>query len=1319
MTQWMSCKALKRRRSFHAAGDHLESRIALSGLTVFVTSPGDAGTGTLRAAIMTANANPGTTIDFRLQLTPATINLVSPLPQIIAPTTIDGTSQPGYKGTPLVTVNGSGVVVAPSPGIDFEPGSGGSLIEGLEITGFNIAGITVNDAPNITIGGSTSGQGNVISGNPGQGLVLNGNGTSGVMVEGNQIGTDSSGTVALPNGVGMSIVGATANTIGGSVSGACNVISGNAADGVEITGSVPGSVASRNVVECNLIGTNAAGTAALPNGQDGVGIDGSATNNTIGGTLSSELNVISGNTNAGISISGPGASGNTVAGNLIGTNSAGTAALANGGDGVSLDGGATANTIGGTISGARNVISGSTAEGVAITGDVASSTTTLNVVEGNDIGTNAAGTSALANGDDGVKINGFATNNTIGGSVSSNLNVISGNLAAGVAISGSSANRNTVAGNEIGTDSAGAVALANGIGVSIVGATANTIGGAVTGARNVISGNTTEGVEITGSVQSSVATLNVVEGNFIGTNTAGRAALANGGDGISIDGSATNNTIGGSLSSDLNVISGNTGTGVVITGSGANRNTVAGNDIGTDSSGTVALANHVGVEIIGGATNNTIGGSFATGGNMISGNTISGIYLHGSVGTQIVGNQIGTDASGQIAIGNGTGVLVDNGMSTSIGGTSAGAGNVISGNVTAGVELYGNAVTDTQIVGDYIGTNAAGNGAVANGGDGVSIIGGATANTIGGIITAARNVISGNKAQGVEITGPTPSAVASLNVVEGNFIGTNTAGTAALANGRDGVLIDGSATNNTIGGSLSSELNVISGNTNAGVAVTGPGASGNTVAGNLIGLARNGTDGLANGVGVAIVGATANTIGGVVTTARNVISGNTAQGIDINGFGQSSVSSLNVVEGNFIGTNIAGTAAVPNGGDGVRINGSATNNTIGGSLSADRNVISGNTANGIEIASSGASGDTVEGNYVGTDASGQNPLGNDIGVLVSGGPPMTVGGVSPGEGNVISGNFTAGIELDGGTVSGIRIEGNLIGTDSTGSVAVARPGRSSDPLQALQNAGVVVISSQGNTIGGDSVSARNVISGNYVGVMLATTSGAGNLVLGNLIGTDMSGKKSVGNIVGIYINGAADNQIGLSGIGNTISGNSSVGVEIYGSASSGNSIEGNTIGLVADGLFTQQYGIFIQDASNNVIGGTAAGAGNVISGNESAGVFIQSHARISSGNSVDGNDIGLGSGGSPGPGNNGYGIVLFNAPNNPIGRTGAAANHFGRNGIADIRDFTGPASGSQLVTVASRTRGRKATHPAGPAHQFRVGSVPARKGRIAKTDHRR
>src|SRR5262249_23256127 len=155
------------------------------------------------------------------------------------------------------------------------------------------------------------------------------------------------------------------------------------------------------------------------------------------------------------------------------------------------------------------------------------------------------------------------------------------------------------------------------------------------------------------------------------------------------------------------------------------------------------------------------------------------------------------------------------------------------------------------------------------------------------------------------------------------------------------------------------------------------------------------------------------------------------------------------------------------------------------------------------------------------------------------------------------------------------------------------------------------------------------------GVMLAGTSGQGapNLVLGNFIGTDASGAKGLGNIVGVYINGASSNQVGgtAPGAGNVISANTSVGVEIYGAASTAHLVQGNIIGRAADGrgvfrngsgLFTQPNGVFIQDASGNSIGGATSGAGNVITGNEAAGVLIQGLSGTTRRNLVQGNFIG-------------------------------------------------------------------------------------------------
>ena len=218
---------------------------------------------------------------------------------------------------------------------------------------------------------------------------------------------------------------------------------------------------------------------------------------------------------------------------------------------------------------------------------------------------------------------------------------------------------------------------------------------------------------------------------------------------------------------------------------------------------------------------------------------------------------------------------------------------------------------------------------------------------------------------------------------------------------------------------------------------------------------------------------------------------------------------------------------------------------------------------------------------------------------------------------------------------------------------------------------------------------RNLISGNYVGVMLATIAGAisPNQVSGNLIGTDLSGNNALGNIVGIYINGASGNQIGgtVAGSANTISGNSSVGVEIYGGGSTSNLVEGNIIGPAANGhaalskangQFVQPNGVFILNASGNMIGGTTSASANVISGNQNSGVFIFSQAGVSSGNTVRRNLIGLAAGGGRGPGNNGYGVLFLNSPSNQVGLNGSSANRFGRNRIANFRKLSGSCRGN-------------------------------------------
>ena len=470
------------------------------------------------------------------------------------------------------------------------------------------------------------------------------------------------------------------------------MLSSNALDGVQIAGPT----ATGNVVEGDYIGTDFTGVVALGNGT-GVEIDGAATDNTIGGTTAAAGNVISGNTGDGVEIDGTPTSNNLIEGNEIGTNPAGTAALPNGGDGVEIDAGPTNNTVGGTTAAAGNLISGNTENGVEING-----TTSGNVIEGDDIGTVAGGTAALANGTNGVEIDSGATANTIGGTTTTlgtgTGNVISGNAQAGILITGTATVGNLVEGNLIGTDAAGTAALPNDDGVAIVARRPwrTRSRGTAAGSGNVISGNTAEGVSISGSALVG----NLIEGDFIGTDITGTGALGNGDCGIVI--ASLDNQIGGTTSGAGNVIGGNTNAGVSISGAAASITLMFGNDIGTNSADD-NQANGVGVIL--NAPGNTIGGTDFSSANTIGFNTTAGVSISGAgaTGDVVLGNFIGEDLQGN-NIGNGTGVILESTDDT-IGGSDPGAGTYIGNNTSAGISISGQGATANLVLGNIIGAD--------------------------------------------------------------------------------------------------------------------------------------------------------------------------------------------------------------------------------------------------------------------------------------------------------------------------------------------------------------------------------------------------------------------------------------------------------------------------------------------------------------------------------------------------------------------------------------------------------------------------------------
>ncbi|MGH7452484.1 MAG: LamG-like jellyroll fold domain-containing protein, partial [bacterium] len=407
-----------------------------------VTNTNDSGLGSLRQAILNANANSGQDrIRFKIPGTgPHTIQPLSALPAITDPVVIDGTTQSGFVGKPIIELDGS-KAEAVTNGLTITAGS--SVVQAMVINRFSNSGIWLQ----------TNG-GNVIAGN--------------------YIGTNVTGTASLGNGFdGVTILDASGNTIGGTMPEARNVISGNKKRGVFIF--ISAGAATENQIKGNFIGTDVTGTVALGNSGYGVLIQ-DAPNNNIGGTIPGARNVISGNNFNGVGIlgsGGSGATGNLIQGNFIGTDVTGTVALGNGNNGIDI-GYASGNTLGGTMPEAQNIISGNKAVGVFILGFGTLSTN--NIVQGNLIGTDKNGSRAIPNGSFGVEIDN-AINNIIGGTTIGARNAIAYNGRDGVRVK--SGTGNAILSNAIFSNSG------LGIDLSTDGVTRNDAGDGDTGANNL------------------------------------------------------------------------------------------------------------------------------------------------------------------------------------------------------------------------------------------------------------------------------------------------------------------------------------------------------------------------------------------------------------------------------------------------------------------------------------------------------------------------------------------------------------------------------------------------------------------------------------------------------------------------------------------------------------------------------------------------------------------------------------------------------------------------------------------------------------------
>ena len=416
------------------------------------------------------------------------------------------------------------------------------------------------------------------------------------------------------------------------------------------------------------------------------------------------------------------------------------------------------------------------------------------------------------------------------------------------------ASDNVLEGNFIGTDPGGTIDRGNAQdGVRIESAD-NLIGGPANAAQNVISGNDDNGVTIDG--ENATTSGNVISNNHIGTDADAAQDLGNADNGVHvffapgvvIGGNGANGAgqdDGDNENGEGNIISGNNDHGVLIDNIGASGTRVLGNYIGLNRNGNrfSNIGNTLDGVRVSSAPQGEIGGTLVGEGNTISDNGQHGVEIVGTSSTfnKVLGNHIGTDFNGSSESGNAQdGVRIGNSSSTTIGGTSAGARNVISDNNANGVFISGtSSATNNKVQGNFIGTDANGTTGIGNAEVGVRVE--TPGNFVGGTTTGARNVISDNGGTGVSMLG----SGAGDNTVQGNFIGTDVNGTGILGNFHGVFIFD--APGNLIGGTVAEAANTISGNLNNGVMIIGDGATGNSILRNSI--FENGSPG---GLGIAL-----------------------------------------------------------------------------------------------------------------------------------------------------------------------------------------------------------------------------------------------------------------------------------------------------------------------------------------------------------------------------------------------------------------------------------------------------------------------------------
>jgi gliding motility-associated-like protein len=646
------------------------------------------------------------------------------------------------------------------------------------------------------------------------------------------------------------------------------------------------------------------------------------------------------------------------------------------------------------------------------------------------------------------------------------------------------------------------------------------------------------------------------------------------------------------------------------------------------------------LEIAAGGGGSTIKGLILYGSNR-------GIYINSSSGNTVIANHIGTNQGATAvapAVISWNGIEIGGNSSDNIIGGTGGINtrNIISGANEQGIRIQGTS-TGTQIMGNYIGTNFDATAAIANAQNGIFLLAGSNNSIIGGITIGHRNIISRNGQRGIFIQN------SSNCIISNNFIGTTITGNAALGNIGKGIEIENNSNDVQI------TNNLICSNAQQGLMITSN-SHRPLIQGNSIGLGLDGNTQLGNTFhGMEIQNSLKPTIGGSLVSERNYVSNNAQFGIRLeNG------DSANI-KGNYIGVDGSGLLDHGNSQVGLYIL-LSDDVQIGGALADEGNIISGNNQRGLVIENNSPR-PVIKGNKIGLGADGAAQLGNgQHGMHIINSVKPVIGGSLATERNYISNNAQFGLRVENGDSA--IIKGNYIGVDGTGLLD-----------HGNSQVGLYIILSDDVSLGGTLAGEGNIIGGNNERGVVIENSSARPVIKGNKIGLGADGLAKVGNGQhGMHIINSIKPVIGgnLVNERNYVSNNGQFGVRIENGDSA--VIKGNYIGVDLAGAAdhgNSQVGLYIINSDDIILGGSLAGEGNIVSGNNERGVVVEN----SPGPVIKGNIIGLGADGIIAIGNGQQGLHIITCSTAVVGGSLITErNYVSENGGSGIQLVGSPYS---------------------------------------------